>query len=99
MLILSFSICASMSGSRLCCHKKMPLGFLACGSQAFIATLLFDPSVSALSEKLPSGFFVCGSQAFMATLLFVPSMSALSGNVTMGMFFLWQPRVHSAVAF
>ena len=28
--------------------EKLPQGYLACGSQAFIATLLFDPSMSAL---------------------------------------------------
>ena len=28
--------------------RKIPQGYLACGSQAFIATLLFDPSMSAL---------------------------------------------------
>ena len=28
--------------------EKLPQGTLACGSQAFIATLLFDPSMSAL---------------------------------------------------
>ena len=28
--------------------EKLPQGKLACGSQAFIATLLFDPSMSAL---------------------------------------------------
>ena len=29
--------------------EKLPQGQLACGSQAFLATLLFDPSISALS--------------------------------------------------
>ena len=28
--------------------EKLPQGLVACGSQAFIATLLFDPSMSAL---------------------------------------------------
>ena len=28
--------------------EKLPQGKLACGSKAFIATLLFDPSMSAL---------------------------------------------------
>ena len=28
--------------------EKLPQGYLACGSQAVIATLLFDPSMSAL---------------------------------------------------
>ena len=28
--------------------EKLPQGYLACGSQAFIATLLFVPSMSAL---------------------------------------------------
>ena len=28
--------------------EKLPQGKLACGSQEFIATLLFDPSMSAL---------------------------------------------------
>ena len=28
--------------------RKLPQGELACGSQALIATLLFDPSMSAL---------------------------------------------------
>ena len=28
--------------------EKLPQGSLACGSQPFIATLLFDPSMSAL---------------------------------------------------
>ena len=33
---------------RLEVSEKLPQGYLACGSQAFIATLLFDPSMSAL---------------------------------------------------
>ena len=33
---------------RLEVSEKLPLGYLACVSQAFIATLLFDPSMSAL---------------------------------------------------
>jgi hypothetical protein len=32
---------------RLEVAEKLPQGSLACGSQAFIATLLFDPSMSA----------------------------------------------------
>ena len=28
--------------------EKLPQGKLACGNQAFLATLLFDPSMSAL---------------------------------------------------
>ena len=28
--------------------EKLPQGYLACGRQAFIATWLFDPSMSAL---------------------------------------------------
>ena len=38
--------------------EKLPQGYLACGGQAFIATSLFDSSMSALpiidSQKSPS---------------------------------------------
>ena len=33
---------------RLGVSEKLPQGLLACGCQAFIATQLFDPSMSAL---------------------------------------------------
>ena len=38
--------------------EKFPQGELACGSQAFIATLLFDPSMSALPRQPLQGLMI-----------------------------------------
>ena len=38
--------------------EKFPQGELACGSQALIATLLFDPSMSALPRQPLQGLMI-----------------------------------------